>query len=129
MLKLLMIDDSKDDRFFLRWTLSKEVPDATLHEVSYAEDALALLCSADEQEFDVVLVDINMPRMNGFEFADAYFEACPQPDAAVPVFITSGNLHPDDQIKVETHPAVRGYLQKPVSAETLLEQMGQQADV
>ncbi len=118
---ILILEDSSSDLFFIRRVLKKAIPDSALHEFNYAEDALTFLRSADRPNFDLLLVDINMPRMTGFEFADAYFELYPELRGNAPVYIVSSSLNPEDQAYAKAHPAVNGYLEKPVTRESIEE--------
>ena len=60
MAKLLVVDDEKN----LRLVVQKEM-DRQGHEVECAEDGEAAWTMLEEQDFDVVLCDINMPRLDG----------------------------------------------------------------
>ena len=62
----------------------------------------------------MLFIDINMPRMDGFEFADAYMELYPELRGGAPLYIVSSSLNPDDRARAEAHPAVSGYIEKPV---------------
>lgn len=62
MARILAVDDSKSIRQMVALTLE----DAG-HDVAQAEDGLAALECARGQSFDLVLSDINMPRMDGIE--------------------------------------------------------------
>lgn len=107
--------------FFVRRAFTKVAPHCDIHEFNYAEDALGFLRTPDRPQLDMLLVDINMPRMSGFEFADAYAELYPELKGPAPVYILSSSLNPDDAAKAEAHPAISGFLQKPVGADTLRE--------
>ena len=65
--KVLLVDDSSFFRAIVRPMLSMAGYDVT--EVTNGADALALREKGDE--FDVIISDIEMPGMSGFEFAEA----------------------------------------------------------
>jgi CheY-like chemotaxis protein len=75
----IVIDDSENDRYLARRTLSKAGVTHRVLEFSDALTALGLL--SDRESFErecgpwppraVVLLDVNMPRMGGFEFLEA----------------------------------------------------------
>lgn len=119
MQDILVIDDSEDDRYFTSRAFKKSKPGVTLHEFSYAQDALSFLRSPDRPNFDILLVDINLPRMDGFEFADAYLELYPELRGTAPVFIVSGTLNPADQLRAGAHAAIAGFLGKPITAKSI----------
>lgn len=127
MQNVLVLDDSEEDRFFARRALTKMYPDAVLHEFSYVEEALKFLRSPQRPLLDILLVDINMPRMDGFQFADAYKELYPELRGHAPVVITSSSLNPADQANAAQHPAIAGYVEKPLTRqgiEDLLPKIG-----
>jgi len=62
MVRILVVDDERGVRTFCSDLLRRAG-----HQVETAESGPAALALFGEQEFDVVLADINMPRMDGIE--------------------------------------------------------------
>lgn len=62
MSKILIIDDEK----VIRSTL-KEILEYEKFQVSEAQDGLEGLAKIQEEEFDLVLCDVKMPKMDGLE--------------------------------------------------------------
>ena len=60
MAKLLVVDDEKNLRLVVQKEMARQG-----HEVECAEDGEAAWAMMQEDEFDVVLCDINMPRLDG----------------------------------------------------------------
>lgn len=116
---ILALEDSSSDLFFLRRSLQKVLPESRLHEFVYAEDAIRFLKSPERPHLDLLLVDINMPRMTGFEFADAYLELYPELRGNAPVYIVSSSLDPSDQALAKAHPAISGYVEKPITPDRI----------
>lgn len=60
--KILVVEDNKINQIVTRKILQKNN-----FECEIAEDGFEALEKVDQQKYDLVLMDINMPRMNGFE--------------------------------------------------------------
>lgn len=63
-MKILLVEDSADDRFWLSRLVSLVVENVELIEVTGAEVALSRLA---EESFDLVLTDQNLPGLTGVE--------------------------------------------------------------
>ena len=61
--KILIVDDSISIRKSVSFVLSQEG-----YEVIEAEDGLDGLKKAEENQFKLIITDINMPNMNGIDF-------------------------------------------------------------
>jgi two-component system, chemotaxis family, chemotaxis protein CheY len=62
MSKILVVDDSVTMRQMIAFTLEKAG-----HEVELADNGNTALIACDKERFDLVITDINMPGMGGFE--------------------------------------------------------------
>ena len=113
---VLVVEDSQSDRFFMGLALEEAFPDCVVHEFAYANDALSFLRSPGRSAVDVIFVDINMPRMNGFEFVDAYRDLYKELRGNAKVFIVSSSVDPKDHNRVRDDDTIAGYIEKPVSA-------------
>ncbi|HVK96511.1 MAG TPA: response regulator [Flavisolibacter sp.] len=71
VIKILLVEDDHLDIMDLKRTLDKMSLQYTLEVAKNGEEAIGLLShktESAEQLPDVVLIDINMPKMNGLEF-------------------------------------------------------------
>jgi CheY-like chemotaxis protein len=84
-----------------------------------AVDGVEALKAASERPFDVILMDIRMPRMDGLEATRA-IRRLPGAAGAVPILALTANADPAD---VQTYIAagMQGAVEKPVKAEKLAE--------
>ncbi|TDN36589.1 response regulator [Hymenobacter sp. UV11] len=61
---------------------------------------------------DLILLDLNMPVMDGWEFLDAFMKL---PIAKqVCVFVLTSSIHPDDREKAKRYNIVKGFFSKPL---------------
>ena len=113
--RILVVDDDASLCELLRMHLS-----AAGYEVSTANDAISAGYQVLKNPPDLILSDINMPYMDGFEFVAAL-----KADATLPyipvIFLTSVE---DGDSRGKELGAV-GYLTKPVRADRLLEMVAQ----
>lgn len=68
---------------------------------------------------ELILLDISMPVMNGFEFLEAWQEARSGDSPSIPVYIITSSSSSEDRERASSFPDVAGYIVKPVSKEQL----------
>lgn len=110
MFQILIVDDDKNTRYYLNRLLS----DAGYKPVcaASAQKALSLI---KETPFDLIIVDIMMPEMDGFEFTkllrDCRYE--------LPILMLSAGQIPDS-VKTGFLAGTDDYMTKPADEEELL---------
>ena len=90
--KFLFIDDSPTDNKYLSLLIRiKKLPIIPHFEYS-AQKALDYLLKCEDDKFpEVIMIDINMPLMNGFEFIDNYLALFPNQKNTL-LYITSSSI-------------------------------------
>jgi CheY-like chemotaxis protein len=116
---ILIVDDNSADNYANRRLLTKAAIARDVRDFTSAEAALAYLRSPGRPYVDLILVDLNMPRMNGFQFADAYEQLYPELKINTRVVMLSASLNLADQQLAESHPAIDGFMQKPIDIKKL----------
>ncbi len=86
------------------------------HEVVHAEHALAALREISAGEFDVGLLDLDLPGLSGFELA----QHLRNQGYTLPLLAVTARTDPDLQQQVEA-AGIGGFLRKPVTGELLVE--------
>src|SRR4051812_4411170 len=108
-MKVLIADDDQDLLQLLRFSLSQAGFDTVV-----AADGTAALHRFRESEPDLVLLDVNMPEMNGFEVCKAIRER-----SSVPILILTARNQEEDLVHALTLGA-DDYVSKPFSPRALL---------
>lgn len=119
---LLIIEDNETDIMCLKKAFEKSGIGKTIITASNGEEALAYL-KGDMPEQDLripnlILLDLNMPIMNGFEFLEAV-----KSDArlkAIPVVVLTSSTSSMD-MNDSYNNSVAGYIEKPMDPEAYLD--------
>lgn len=80
--------------------------------------ALDFILEYDENQTFIILLDINMPIMNGWEFLDAINQF--QTERPIFVVLVSSSIDINDLEKAKTYPQVISYIDKPLTHNALL---------
>ena len=110
MFHILVVDDEKNTRLLLRAILEAEH-----YTVSTAENGEEALDIMDREHIDLVILDIMMPKMDGYEFTRTLREN----RSNLPILMASAKYLPEDKHKgfiVGTDD----YITKPIDEEEML---------
>ena len=116
--RVLIVDDSPAMRGFVHRVL--DVSGLAVGAVFEAADGLEALELMSREWVDVILTDINMPRMDGEAFVAKLAESTAY--AAVPVIVISTDATTARMDHLHAL-GVRGYLAKPFAPEVLREEI------
>lgn len=112
--KVLVVDDEVRIQSVLSESLQ---PTYTTTTAGSGEEAMALV---SESRFDVILLDIHMPGMDGLEVLEVVKRQHPE----TVVIILTGYASVDNAVHALRHGAFN-YLQKPISHEEILESIAE----
>lgn len=115
----MLVDDNAVDQMICRRIIERSGLVGTLYPFVYATDALAFLRRADRPQIDAILLDVNMPRMDGFEFLDAATDELGANFARIVVVMLTTSLDPRDTHRSRSFDVVHDYFNKPLVAEHL----------
>ncbi|HTM98298.1 MAG TPA: response regulator [Pedobacter sp.] len=121
-LNLLVIDDDDINIFIIKKIVEKTGFDIEMVARNNGQQALDYLNETISQKKalpSLVLIDINMPVMNGWEFIEAYEEL--SIEQKVDMYILSSSVYENDIEKTKGYKTVRGFISKPLSMERLTE--------
>jgi two-component system cell cycle response regulator DivK len=107
--KILYVEDNADNRLLIRRILMAEG-----YEVLEAESALAALRTVNIQIPDLILVDINMPDMDGYTLTMRLREMPLM--GRVPIIALTANVMKGDRERT-LEAGCDGYIQKPIDVD------------
>lgn len=110
MFNLLVIDDDKNIRYLI-----KEVFEAEHYTVKTAADGKSALEMLDKEKFDIAIVDIMMPNLDGYEFTKQLRTF----DKELPVLMISAKQLAEDRKKGFT-AGIDDFMTKPIDTEELV---------
>ncbi|MGY0393240.1 response regulator [Bizionia sp. KMM 8389] len=84
-----------------------------------AINSLKPIMLAGENLPDIILLDINMPIMDGWQFLDEFIKI--ESHKEVTIYIVSSSIDPMDMNRVKRYDNVSNYIIKPISLDTLKE--------
>lgn len=114
MTRILVVDDVADNSFFLQTLLEYEG-----YQVDVADSGREALVKIESAPPDLVLLDIMMPGMNGYEVAHQIRQN--HQLNSVPILFVTGYDSPAATIADPVH--VTGVIRKPVEVDSLVMQV------
>lgn len=121
-LRILMADDKKAIRLLVQVILQKQG-----HAIVMVESGVEAVQAVNNGNFDLILMDIEMPRMNGVEATRA-IRGFSGPKGATPIIALTANDHVEDRVSYG-RAGMNDYVSKPVEAAQLLEAIRRQTGV
>lgn len=108
---VIIIDDDADDQELVREMFSELNLPNEIHIFSDGESALSFLGESNVQPF-IIISDIKMPRMNGFELRDLLAQKSDHLKTTPFLFFTNGGT--PQSLSSAYRMSVQGVFQKPV---------------
>ncbi|WP_379084217.1 response regulator [Pedobacter sp. UC225_65] len=121
-INLLVIDDDDINIFIIKKIVEKTGFDIDMVAKSNGQQAIDYLNETITEHKtlpNLVLIDINMPVMNGWEFVEAYQTLGIKQN--VDLYILSSSVYENDIEKTKSYSTVKGFISKPLSIERLSE--------
>lgn len=109
--RIMLVDDDTMDNAYHTLVLRKI--GAAREIVAFTSPAEALGALRAGRTFDLIFLDLNMPRMDGFEFAAAAADL-PE-EQRPPIIMVTGSTDEQDRGRAAEFPEIRDYLAKPLT--------------
>ena len=113
--KVLIAEDSS-----VIQNLTRKILQIQNYEIFSAKNGVEVLSMLDKEDFDIILMDINMPKMDGMECARRVRALDDESKSQIPIVAITGNAmnYSMDEFK---NAGISEYLQKPLNFDNLVE--------
>lgn len=121
-INMLVIDDDEINVFIIKKLVEKTGYEVSLTAKSNGQlalDYLTAIVDSGEPFPQLILVDINMPLVNGWEFLEAY-EKLNMPEHPH-MYMVSSSVYENDIEKAKSYKTIKGFISKPLSIGRLTE--------
>ena len=123
MNKLLLIDDDKITQMLCKITVQRVNSDIEVVSVSNGKEALDLLNPCLDRLAawpDLILLDLNMPIFNGWDFLNELTSNKSKLADLPPIVILTSTINPNDKEKAVSYKCVKGFITKPLNKEHVI---------
>ena len=117
--RLLLIDDNEVDQILYKRLIDRSGLVGELIVMSSAQEALGFLSSEKGRQVDVLIVDLKMPKVNGFELIDFAANDMSLPIEEILIVMLTSSQDQDDILYAQNQPLIDGYLGKPLRHDDL----------
>jgi CheY-like chemotaxis protein len=122
---VLLVDDDEINNFISIKLIKKALLNTEIMAClngKFAIDQLVEIQRKDPAKLpDYILLDINMPIMNGWEFLDEYKRLNIDPSGKTKIFIISSSVFSNDINKARSYPLVKDFISKPLNVDKIVE--------
>lgn len=120
--KLAMIDDNPLEHLILKKLCERHQLFSNAAHFSDARTVLQQLAQNIDKEMcmpDVILLDLQMPDFNGWDFLKQFETVYPTLKKPVHIYLYTSSIDPADKIRSSSYSFVSDFISKPMKPETL----------
>jgi len=122
----VIVDDDPINNMICKTVIKKLNPNAVVTSFTAPEEGMQYFRNAMPADDLVLLLDINMPDITGWDFLDEFERLSNQVKSQVSVFILSSSVDSRDKERAAANLMVKRFMSKPLTVEALLSALGQQ---
>ena len=132
---IVVVDDEEFDRYIARRVVKAAGIDSNVIEYKSGDDFLAVVKDSGRRNSEIghapppmlVLLDINMPRTNGFEVLEEIKKSIEEDEGSASCMIIlmfSSSTHAADKTEAFSYDFVKDYIVKPLTVDRVKEVIG-----
>lgn len=118
--EILLVDDNEADCFLHRRVIRKLHCAKRIVAVEDGQECLDYLTTEHDGQLprpDLIFLDLNMPRVDGWQFLDRYESSSIEHRPVIVLLTTS--LNPDDELRASAIESLSGFQRKPLTTNRL----------
>ena len=116
---IVLVDDDDDDNYFHKMVIDEMNVAEHVAETSSGFEVLDFLKRENQTPPELLFLDINMPKMNGWEFLDEHTKLAENQKAKVIIIMLSTVMNPVDVARAATFSETIDFNYKPLTQESL----------
>ena len=120
--RVLIAEDNELNQEIVRMIL--ETAGFAVDHAGDGEEAVELVKNSPEGTYDAILMDIQMPKMNGYEAARRIRALDNPKKASIPIVAVTANAFEEDR-KIAMDAGMNGYLTKPYEIDRMMETLAE----
>lgn len=120
---ILLIDDDDATNYLHKFYINEWGITEKVYVAVNGKEAIDFLRTNPDfqnEKPSLILLDINMPVMNGFEFLEEYAKLDEGMKASTVIVMLTTSLHPKDVQKADSFPDLKAYINKPLTKEEIV---------
>ncbi|MFZ9943264.1 MAG: response regulator [Bacteroidia bacterium] len=114
-----IVDDNNVDTYISQHLIEELGLASRVSISTNGAEALSYLQSLGENQPEIILLDVRMPIMGGFEFLELYSAFVDHMPHKPTIYMLTSSSDPFDVDKAKSFPMVKKYFSKPLSPEIL----------